>query len=139
MSYFTKGTFAKHFVLGNIGRKELISVPYNEGKLPVLKLQVGVNFRNGKDTTIWIPVSIAGIRAEKLNEILSVGDKVLAEGPITASTWQAQDGTNRKRFNFQANSVVIIRSKGKKATEEPEEEPEEEEVAPQEEDEEIPF
>ncbi|HZO13787.1 MAG TPA: single-stranded DNA-binding protein [Polyangiaceae bacterium] len=110
------------FLLGNLGFKELDKLPSGDR---VLRLRLATNEsrknRDGayEDHTEWHTVKVFGKRAEALTTLLGVGDRIMVEGNIRNSSYEAKDGTMRYKTEIYAREVHLAGLRGRRAEAQP--------------------
>ena len=85
------------------------------GQTPVLELGVAVNERRkNQQTGEWEDVpnffdcTMFGSRAEKLQQYLTKGTKVAAEGRLRWSQWTAKDGSKRSKVDIIVDDIEFM-------------------------------
>ena len=63
--------------------------------------------KDGKDSAVFIPVTIFGKQAELTAEYVDKGQQVAVEGRITVDEWE-KDGEKRKRLKVTAERVTFL-------------------------------
>lgn len=104
------------FLLGNLGEDP--ELRYTQAGTAVLNLRLATNesyISDGqrKERTDWHNVVVWAKRAEGLAKILSKGDRILIEGSIRTSSYEARDGSGKRyRTEVHASNVVLSGSSG---------------------------
>ena len=99
-------------IIGSLGRDpELRSTPNG---IPVCTFSVGVTRRKGNEEpqTDWFKVTAWRQLGENCNRYLAKGKKVFVSGPVSVSTYTAQDGTTRASMEITADDVEFISPAG---------------------------
>ncbi|HTJ81080.1 MAG TPA: single-stranded DNA-binding protein [Polyangiaceae bacterium] len=97
-------------LLGNLGSDPELRTTANGG---VLKMRLATSEawlgKDGKlvDHTEWHDVALFGKRAEALSRILAKGDRVVVEGALRTSSYEAKDGGTRYRTEVLAKDVIL--------------------------------
>ena len=103
-------------IIGNLTRDpELRQVNTVNGPVNVCKFGVAVNRRNrsqnGQEQTDFFNVTAWRGLGETAAKYLAKGRKVCVVGQVSASTYQAQDGTTRVSLDVQAEDVEFLSSR----------------------------
>ena len=78
----------------------------------VCNFDIAVNDRRGgQDTTTYFRISAWDKTGESCQRYLSKGRKVFVAGPLSARTYQANDGTTRVSLEVNANDVEFLSSR----------------------------
>ena len=78
----------------------------------VCNFDIAVNERRGgQDTTTYFRISAWDRTGESCQRYLSKGRKVFVAGPLSARTYQANDGTTRVSLEVNANDVEFLSSR----------------------------
>lgn len=77
----------------------------------VCSFTVAVNRRGKKDETDFFRVTVWDKLAEICQNSLSKGKKVSVVGPVSVSTYNAQDGSTRASLDVTANEVEFLSHK----------------------------
>ena len=106
----------KLMIIGNLTRDpELRSVNTANGPVSVCSFTVAVNRRgrgqNAQEQTDFIRVTAWRGLGETCSRFLAKGRKVYAAGPVSVSTYQAQDGTTRASLEMTADEVEFLSSR----------------------------
>lgn len=99
----------KLFVIGNLTGDPQSRVTQT-GK-NVCSFTVAVNRRGKKDETDFFRVTVWDKLAEICQNSLSKGKKVSVVGPVSVSTYNAQDGSTRASLDVTANEVEFLSHK----------------------------
>ena len=67
--------------------------------------------RGGQDNTTYFRISAWDRTGESCQRYLSKGRKVFVAGPLSARTYQANDGTTRVSLEVNANDVEFLSSR----------------------------
>lgn len=108
-------------IIGNLTRDpELRSVNTANGPVSVCSFTVAVNRRgrgqNAQEQTDFFRVTVWRALAETCAKYLAKGRKVAVVGPVSVSTYQAQDGTTRASLDVTADDVEFVSSRNDGAT-----------------------
>ena len=78
----------------------------------VCNFDIAVNDRRGgQDNTLYFRVAAWDKTGESCQRYLSKGRKVFVAGPLSARTYQANDGTTRVSLEVNANDVEFLSSR----------------------------
>ncbi len=78
----------------------------------VCNFDIAVNDRRGgQDNTMYFRVAAWDKTGESCQRYLSKGRKVFVAGPLSARTYQANDGTTRVSLEVNANDVEFLSSR----------------------------
>ena len=78
----------------------------------VCNFDIAVNERRGgQDNTMYFRISAWDRTGESCQRYLSKGRKVFVAGPLSARTYQANDGTTRVSLEVNANDVEFLSSR----------------------------
>ena len=78
----------------------------------VCNFDIAVNDRRGgQDNTMYFRISAWDKTGESCQRYLSKGRKVFVAGPLSARTYQANDGTTRVSLEVNANDVEFLSSR----------------------------
>ena len=78
----------------------------------VCNFDIAVNERRGgQDSTTYFRISAWDRTGESCQRYLSKGRKVFVAGPLSARTYQANDGTTRVSLEVNANDVEFLSSR----------------------------
>ena len=78
----------------------------------VCNFDIAVNDRRGgQDNTLYFRVAAWDRTGESCQRYLSKGRKVFVAGPLSARTYQANDGTTRVSLEVNANDVEFLSSR----------------------------
>lgn len=103
------------FLFGNLGADPDLRM--TSGGTAVLNLRVATSERYKdkqdvwQDRTEWHSVVVWGKRAEALAKLLSKGSKVLIEGGLRTSSYDARDGVKRYKTEIHATEVKLAGAK----------------------------
>jgi len=103
-------------IIGNLTRDpELRSANTANGPVSVCSFGVAVNSRrrnaNGQEETTFFNVTAWRALGENCAKFLAKGRKVAVVGPVSARTYQANDGTTRVSLEVQADEVEFLSSR----------------------------
>lgn len=99
----------KLIIIGNLTREPVLNT--TASGIPVCNFSVAVNRRNGQqETTDYFRVTTWRQKAESCAKYLHTGSRVCCWGPVTATTYQAQDGTTRVSMELSADEVEFCGS-----------------------------
>ena len=99
-------------LIGNLGTEP--ELKYTQSGQAVLRLRLATSEsyvnRAGErqQRTEWQTVIIWGKRGEALNNILSKGRSICAEGRIQYRDWEDKDGNKRTSTEIVANNIVLL-------------------------------
>lgn len=102
-------------LIGNLGTDP--ELKYTQGGQAVLRLRLATSEsyanRAGErqQRTEWHTVIIWGKRGEALNDILSKGRSICAEGRIQYRQWEDKDGNKRFSTEIVATNIVLLGSR----------------------------
>lgn len=99
-------------IIGNLTRDP--ELRYTPQKVPVCDFTVAVNDRRGQDgeqSTQYIRVTVWRALAEVCAKWLNKGSRIFVSGPLTARTYQAQDGSTRVSLEVTADDVEFLSSR----------------------------
>ena len=78
----------------------------------VCNFDIAVNERRGgQDNTLYFRIAAWDKTGESCQRYLSKGRKVFVAGPLSARTYQANDGTTRVSLEVNANDVEFLSSR----------------------------
>ena len=102
----------KLIIIGNLTHEPTLrTVQGANGPISVCNFSVAVNGRKGKEeATEYIRVTAWQQKAESCAKYLHTGSRVCCWGPVTASTYQAQDGSTRVSLELSADEVEFCGS-----------------------------
>lgn len=69
-----------------------------------------------EDDPEWHSVTCWGDLAEIVNEHLSKGERIYAEGPVQTRQWEDSDGNTRSTTELHADEVIFLGSDGQSQT-----------------------
>ena len=100
----------KIILIGNLTRDpEIRATPTGH---TVCSFDIAVNERKGgQDSTTYFRISAWDKIGESCQKYLSKGSKVFAAGPLSARTYQANDGTTRVSLEVNANDIEFLSRK----------------------------
>ena len=100
----------KIILIGNLTRDpESCTTPSGH---TVCNFDIAVNDRRGgQDNTMYFRISAWDRTGESCQRYLSKGRKVFVAGPLSARTYQANDGTTRVSLEVNANDVEFLSSR----------------------------
>ena len=103
----------KVFISGNITRDS--ELRQTSGGMPILSMGIAVNDRRkNQQTGEWeddpnfFDCTMFGSRAEKLQQYLTKGTKVAAEGRLRWSQWTAKDGSKRSKVDIIVDDIEFM-------------------------------
>ena len=100
----------KLVLTGNLTRSpELRSTPNG---IPVCTFTIAVNGRKSDDPTAYFRITVWRQLAEICNRYLTKGKKVFVSGPVSVSTYTANDGTTRASLEVTAEDVEFLSHAG---------------------------
>lgn len=101
-------------IIGNLTREpETRFIDTANGRKSVTNYTVAVNERrNGEDSAKFFRVTSWDKRAENDFKFLHKGSKVCVVGPVSASTYTANDGSTRVSLDVTAQSTEYLSSRG---------------------------
>jgi len=106
----------KVMIIGNLGSEPEMRFTPNGN--PVTNFRVATNRvfttpeGERKEETEWFTVVTWGRLAEQCNQFLGKGRLVYAEGRLSTSSWDGQDGQKRYRTEVVANRVTFLDRQG---------------------------
>lgn len=104
----------KVLLIGNLTRDP--ELQYLPSGTALCKFDIAINRRfKDKDETTFLSIETWGKTAEFCKEYLAKGRSVFIDGRIKIDSWDAQDGTKRKRYVIVADSVGFADSKSSKS------------------------
>jgi single-strand DNA-binding protein len=92
-------------VIGHLGSDPELN--YTGSGTAVANLSVATNAPMG-DETEWHNVTCWGDLAEIVNEHLSKGERIYAEGPLQTRQWEDSDGRTRHTTELHADEVLFL-------------------------------
>lgn len=100
----------KIFLLGNLTHDPELNTTASGKNICRLSLAVKSDYKNaeGEYATDFLDITTWNELAERCFKYLKKGSKVLVEGKVTVSSYEAQDGSKRKSVNLIANSVEFL-------------------------------
>jgi|TARA_B100001971_G_C17965311_1_gene419553 single-strand DNA-binding protein len=103
-------------VVGNVGSdSEMRYVPSGTA-VTSFTLATNRRYRTSsgeqREETEWFTVTAWGRLAETVNQYVTKGMKVYAEGRLKSSTWKGNDGQTRFRNEITATDIVFLDSRG---------------------------
>ena len=100
----------KFLILGNLTHDPELATTANGRNICKLSLAVKSDYKNadGEYSTDFLNITVWNDLAERCHKYLKKGSKVLIEGEITVSSYEAQDGSKRKSINLIGNSVEFL-------------------------------
>lgn len=102
------------FIIGNLTRDPEMRT--TQSGINVCSFSVAVNRRRAGDQqqpqADYFRVSAWRGLAENCQKYLAKGRKVAVTGPVSVSTYQAQDGTTRASLEISADDVEFLSAKG---------------------------
>lgn len=110
----------KLIIIGNLTREPVLNT--TASGIAVCNFSVAVNRRHGQEsTTDYFRVTAWRQKAESCAKYLHTGSRVCCWGAVTATTYQAQDGTTRVSLELSADEVEFCGgSRKQQAQESPE-------------------
>ena len=104
-------------LLGNLGADP--ELRYTQGGQPVLNMRMATSeswfdkdANERKERTEWHNVVIWGRRGESLSKHLQKGSRILVEGSLRTSEYEARDGNKRWKTEINARNIVFAGPKG---------------------------
>ena len=109
-------SFNKMIVIGNVGSDaEMRYVPSGTA-VTSFTLATNRRYRTSsgeqREETEWFTITAWGRLAETVNQYVTKGMKVYAEGRLKSSTWEGNDGQTRFRNEITATDIVFLDSRG---------------------------
>lgn len=94
-------------ICGNVGRCELRRT---QNGTAVLNFSVAVEeYRsNGENYTSWISCSLWGKRADAIDNIMHVGDRVTVSGQLHEQRWETKNGDKRSQIELTVSEINIM-------------------------------
>tara|TARA_B100001750_G_C15515172_1_gene606547 strand:- start:3429 stop:3905 length:477 start_codon:yes stop_codon:yes gene_type:complete len=109
-------SFNKMIVVGNVGSDSEMRYSPNGTAVTSFTLATNRRYRTSsgeqREETEWFTVTAWGRLAETVNQYVSKGMKVYAEGRLKSSTWEGNDGQTRFTNEITASDVVFLDSRG---------------------------
>jgi len=105
-------TMNKILVIGNAGTDP--EMRYTPNGNPVTSFRLATNRRyttsdgEQREETEWFTVTAWNRLAETVNQYVTKGMKVYAEGRLKSDSWTGQDGQTRFRIEIVANDVRFL-------------------------------
>ena len=108
-------SYNKVLLMGNLTRDP--ELRFTAGGTAVANFGIAVNrkFKQGeewKEDVCFVDITVWGKLAENCTEYLSKGRRVLVDGRLNFSSWEAKDGQTRNKLDVVANSVDILSRPG---------------------------
>ena len=108
-------------LVGNLARDpELKQFPSGKSACQ-LTVAVGTSYKDAAgqwvDKTSFFDVRVLGPQGDNCARYLSKGRQVAIEGRLEQRSWEAQDGTKRRKVEVIANQVMFLGPKGDSAVE----------------------
>ena len=104
----------KIILIGNLTRDPELKTTPNGYSVCEFTIAVndrrGRNQQNGQDNAQFFRISAWRQLGENCQRYLTKGSKVFVSGPLTARTYQANDGTTRVSLEVQADDVEFLPS-----------------------------
>ena len=101
-------------LIGNLGADPELKYTQNGQAVLRLRLATTESYANRagerQQRTDWHTVIVWGKRAEALNNILSKGRSICAEGRIQYRQWEDKDGNKRNSTEIVAQNIVLLGS-----------------------------
>ncbi len=110
-------------LLGRLGRKPELRVLPQTGRgvanftMATNERFTDKNTRENKDRTEWHRIVVWGPLAEFCEKYLDKGRQVIVEGKLRTRSWQDRDGAKRSTTEIEAQSVILVGSRGEGAPE----------------------
>jgi len=102
-------------LIGNLGTDPELKYTQNGQAVLRLRLATTESYMNRagerQQRTDWHTVIIWGKRGEALNNILSKGRPICAEGRIQYRQWEDKDGNKRNSTEIVATNIVLLGSR----------------------------
>ena len=92
-------------IIGHLGQDP--ELRYTGSGTAVANLSVATDAPMG-DETEWHNVTCWGDLAEIVNEHLSKGERIYAEGPVQTRQWEDSDGNTRSSTELHADEVLFL-------------------------------
>ena len=139
-------------LMGNLGADPELRV--TQGGQSVLKLRLATSEkyvdkdRQRQERTEWHSVVVWGKRAEALSKILTKGSRIFVEGRIQTQSYEDRDGYKRQKTEIVALNILLQGDRngaprshpsGYSEADEPDEAPAGKPIAPEADDDDIPF
>lgn len=113
----------KLIILGNLTHDPILNT--TASGIPVCNFSVAVNRRSGQqEITDYFRVTAWRQKAESCAKYLHTGSRVCCWGAVTATTYQAQDGSTRVSLELNADEVEFCGGSRRQQTQEPAQAPE---------------
>ena len=101
-------------LIGNLGADPELKYTQNGQAVLRLRLATSESYVNRagerQQRTDWHTVIVWGKRGEALNNILSKGRSICAEGRIQYRQWEDKDGNKRNSTEIVAQNIVLLGS-----------------------------
>ncbi len=108
----------KLIILGNLTHEPILNT--TQSGIAVCNFSVAVNRRSGQqEITDYFRVTTWRQKAESCAKYLHTGSRVCCWGAVTATTYQAQDGTTRVSLELNADEVEFCGGSRRQQTQEP--------------------
>lgn len=86
----------------------------------VLNFSVANNIGYGdKKKTLWVSCALWGVRAEKLQPMLTTGTSVMVYGQLDLVNFEKKDGTEGFKLSVRVNDVLLMGSANESSDEVP--------------------
>ncbi len=99
-------------LIGNLGADPELKYTQNGQAVLRLRLATSESYLNRagerQQRTDWHTVIVWGKRGEALNNILSKGRSICAEGRIQYRQWEDKDGNKRNSTEIVAQNIVLL-------------------------------
>lgn len=106
------GSLNRVLLIGNLGRDA--EMRFTSGGTPVSTVSLATTerftTRDGKkqEDTQWHRLVIWGKTAEALQQYLTKGKQIYAEGKLQTREWEAKDGTKQKTTEIRVDKIVLL-------------------------------
>ena len=101
----------KVFLLGNLGAEPELRFTQNGNAVLNMRLATSERFKDNsgewKDRTEWHSVVVWGKRGEGLAKILTKGSRIMVEGSLRTTSYEARDGGKRYKTEVNAYNVLL--------------------------------
>jgi len=99
-------------LFGNLGADPELRVTQSGQSVLKLRLATSASYldkdtRQRKERVEWHSITVWGKRAEALAKFLSKGSRLLVEGELRTSSWEADDGSKRSRTEVNALNIIL--------------------------------
>lgn len=101
----------KVFLAGNLTREPELRYTSSSKAICELSLAVTTKFKEGKEETAFVNITVWGAQAEYAGKYFSKGTNVFVTGRLTYESWEDKNGQKRSALKVNADRIQSAGSK----------------------------